>query len=205
MKYIKNYKIFESNDIADKIKIIMLCIDEYSKKTNECRYELEIDEQINMSSMSDDSKIIDLIKLELIDGENNNVYCVRYIKRGDGDDYNMKIYYTGINSLDFSTITNIYEYLIKKYPEIGEGEGMGFFNLVKESISKNENLKPIYDYIDFYKDVNGKIEVDLKIENLNICSLYNNGNRSLAYIKHKVEDTDYYFEYYINESYQACM
>jgi len=124
MKYIKEYKIYEGEFVGKKSTIVMMCIDSYSVEVINNEFELELDEPIYISQYySYDSKITKLIKT--VDG-NDVEYWVEVIGEIDN-----KMQFVGLRSVSMNTIKLIYEYLIKKYPEIREADSMGFFDLKK--------------------------------------------------------------------------
>jgi len=126
MKYIKGYKLYEGEITNDRIEFIILCIDTYSKEVEDI-FELELEVPIYISQYQiGDSRLTKLIKVIYDEDDIDyfaEVFESFYTKN--------KKKYIGMRSLGFQTIALIYDYLSEKYPEIKEGEGMGFFNLKK--------------------------------------------------------------------------
>ena len=56
-------------------------------------------------------------------------------------------------TFDLKDLTEIYNYLVKKYPDVVEGSNMGFFDLKKESY----NMKFIKLYENYYSEYNKKL------------------------------------------------
>jgi len=114
--------MFENVDIDNKVKLICLCIDEYSKKVDN-RFELELDKPIIITQYGkNDSSIKKIVKFK---DQYGISYCAEVIRS------NSFITYIGISYLSSGTINKIYNQLIKKYPEIVEADNMGFFDLKK--------------------------------------------------------------------------